>query len=1287
MKMRLAAALSLLLLCAQTLAFDLNAELAKAKPGDVVVLPAEVVRGTAKVPAGVTLRGAGYDKTTLEGNLVLKDAHGARVENLTVLNKGTAISITSSKGACVSRVLVSGGTIGIQASALSGVSVENCVVSGALIGISGSELSDSAIVNCTIFNADACGLSISGSTGCAVFNNVVVNAGTGIVVGGKNDKLAIDHNLYVALSTGKIEGQLQRPSLPTWRDVSGGLDAHSVQLPVTFANPSKRDFHPVSTLTWNPSRITTADWGTLELAGHRAPTTDMDGQPRGSAALHAGLGAFEAPDLPSRKPDGQFKVESDEGVKSAGLFTASGTAVAYLFQSLPLRKGKHNFVLPARDMFGRSIEPGKYEVRVVESCADWIFSGMTSNSGPGTTPEEADSVHVTRVLFMPDGMLATASGWSERHINARLGDPATGKAKWTFEGSADNAGLCLDSEGKILLMRNGAEKSFDLYRIDPATGIPLVVPASVPAGRDAGPTAYFTNIKGKFKSQYLGGIAELGGKLFVADPDTGKVFMDGMDSLKFETSIDLPKPVSPSADRKRNLVWLISNQEKIVAISTDGKVAHTFAEVKMPLALAVAGDRLAVASAETGKIHIFDITAGDKLTPVKTLGRGDGPFGPWLPDRFHFQSHALNRNYAHVAISLHENGSIALRDSSARVVVFGPDGKCIHDGFAVWGGDPVLVRFADGKLRGFDSNGAASYVLDASGGKWHPDTYWGLPAMTSPNPRGWFSASGHNFGVFTCQNPEKKGEEWVLIASYDNPVVKPVALYKRKAGGGYLLCKDTNGDGVIDDKDQPGEVVLCADGKPLNVSLTGRFTFVQPDGTIIHSEQKLALMWKLKSVDDKGGPNYEFNVLAAKDPLVPSPYFHDQTEDLRCTSAAKMTSDGGIFSGINLRHTPNGMGLSNSGATDLARWNPDGTLRWLRTTNDYSPIQGVEPFPGVLVSSWGHQAEYFALDDDGLELGRFGFPAAVNWSGFWVDHPQEWSAVRTDDGNIQIIIGDYMQNCHHWMTLRKLDTVRKTKVEVSINAEKSRELTYRPVMLHEKLAAAKAPEIIIKKLGGPMNIDGNPQKWRAFPPQILLTPQNSFGRIDGPKDLSGVLRLAYHGRDLYGQVIVFDDVVSFHQPASRFYQGDSLQFCINGFLTGFGFSITQTVDKGAFFLRNRFFFQKMDLDLDPAKAPRVIKKFENAEDIPERQLIESIYGVDLAQSPGYIIEFKLPLDESTYKDDEKIIPPVESGKSFWLGFMLNDNDTPGTDVQNFIAWPGTFGMFNPAEAGAKAIFE
>ena len=74
--------------------------------------------------------------------------------------------------------------------------------------------------------------------------------------------------------------------------------------------------------------------------------------------------------------------------------------------------------------------------------------------------------------------------------------------------------------------------------------------------------------------------------------------------------------------------------------------------------------------------------------------------------------------------------------------------------------------------------------------------------------------------------------ERIIITSYDSPVVRAVAVYKRNPAGGYLLAKDTNNDGLIDDKDEPGTPVLDTDGKPVTNALSGRFMFVNPDGTI-----------------------------------------------------------------------------------------------------------------------------------------------------------------------------------------------------------------------------------------------------------------------------------------------------------------------------------------------------------------------------------------------------------------------------------------------------------------------
>jgi hypothetical protein len=1197
---------------------------------------------------------------------------GAIVEDLSVLTSGTGVLAADAADIAVHRVLVREGMIGVRLAGVRNARVENCIVHGAHIGVTAARVAQAVVANNTVIDADACGLSLANATNSAVFNNLVENAGTAVAVGGSNPGLAIDYNLYVALTIGKLDGQFQRPSIPTWRDVSG-FDAHSVQLPVAFANPARGDFHPVTTLTWNPARLTTADWGTTKLAGHAAPAADADGMPRAGTP---DVGAYESPQPGKTHLDGTFKIDADGGLTSAGVFTPDGRLVNYLFHGLPLKRGTHAFVLPARDVFGRPVPPGACELRL--ACADmrWVYRRHAFNTGADNTPENAASIHVGFVAFGREHELLTASGWSERHINLRSGDLATGKAHWTFGGSSEVQGLCVDAGGLIYLARREKEKTYSLYRIDPHTGQPIP--------RDDG--SLYGEIA--LDSRALGGIAELDGVLYIAAPDAGRIHFGPADGMTFEQSAEAPAPSSPAADRVRRLVWVVSGTERVLALAPDGTVAHTFAAVDMPLGLAVAGNRLAVASGATGKIHLFDIADPAAPKPVRTLGRGDGPFGPWRPDRLHFQAHARQPAPRHVSLALATDGAVALRDASSRLVAFGPGGEPVWDGLATWGGDPTEAPFAgDEFVRSWERT--VSVVLDAKAGTCTPEAYWSWPPMTKPDQRGFFNLGGHNFALFTCENPEKKNDHWVVIANADEHVMRAVLAFRRNTKGAYVTVRDTNGDGTIDLADGDGEPVTDGNGEPLTRPLTGRFLFVNADGTFYHSDTPTIVVARPSGVDAQGIPQYDFSrpLFQARDALVPSPYDLTRDEDLSRCSTSEVLPDGSVLACHVLASSPKGMGFSNSGATDLARWNADGTLRWFRALNDYSPVQRVETVGNTIFSSWGHQAEFMALDHDGLELGRFGFPAAANWNGFWVDHPQEWFAARGNDGNVQIVVGDYVVNSHHWFTVTGADTVRRWTVRIAVPDQKARELAYRRPLPHPPLASGRAPEVRIKKLGAPLKIDGDPAKWRSFPPQILLTPQNSFGRIEGARDLSGVARLAYHGRDLYGQVIAFDDRISFHQPAERFYKADSLQFCINGFLPGFGFSIAKTLDKGTFFFRNRFFFQNMNLYLDADHAPRLITLIPAGTDIPERAYLESIYGIDLSKTPAYMYEFRLPLDETTYQGDVKIIPEVQSGKGFWFGFMLNDNDDPGTDIQYGVVWPGTFGMFAQPEAGARAVFE
>lgn len=147
---------------------------------------------------------------------------------------------------------------------------------------------------------------------------------------------------------------MARISLGPWRDVSGGLDAQSVCLPVVFRDPAKGDYQPISTLDWNPEISTTAGWGVQKLGDVKAPAQDIAGENRPASP---GLGARECAVKPAVTPDGTFVVQQSEGTKSAGVFTRDGTLVRYLFHDLPLAKGTYGFLLPLRSELALPLAP------------------------------------------------------------------------------------------------------------------------------------------------------------------------------------------------------------------------------------------------------------------------------------------------------------------------------------------------------------------------------------------------------------------------------------------------------------------------------------------------------------------------------------------------------------------------------------------------------------------------------------------------------------------------------------------------------------------------------------------------------------------------------------------------------------------------------------------------------------------------------------------------------------------------------------------------------------------
>jgi len=254
--------------------------------------------------------------------------------------------------------------------------------------------------------------------------------------------------------------------------------------------------------------------------------------------------------------------------------------------------------------------------------------------------------------------------------------------------------------------------------------------------------------------------------------------------------------------------------------------------------------------------------------------------------------------------------------------------------------------------------------------------------------------------------------------------------------------------------------------------------------------------------------------------------------------------------------------------------------------------------------------------------------------------------------------------------------------------------------LQSPLSRADKPRVTIRKLVAPLPIDGDLEKWHkiGLTPQIVLTP--ALGSpINGAKDCSAVIRLAYEGDNIYVQLLRFDDVIMF-DPAVDTHLQDSLEMMINGFVKpGFQFIAGKFGPGGTDAVWRRRFHGELS-KLPPDVVPRVVRVLDNALAVPERKMIEDATGEDMSQAKVIVMEFKLPITKTGAfaGEGEGDLFPVEAGKGFWLGFNVNDNDTPAMNdndssgtgmggVQKSIGWPASFGTFRPKEDGVWAVFE
>jgi hypothetical protein len=1264
---------------AQTLADALTA----ARPGDAIVLPAGLYEAGVKLPSRVSLRGAGYRKTILDARkaevgVAIEGGEGSELADLTVWGAGkTGVLVAGARRVALRRLRTTGGLAGINFADVIDGRMENVISDENRYGIVVSGGRGNAVVNCTLVQNSSIGLSLPSGDGTVAFNNCIVDGATGVDLGERAQQVHLDHNLYFTPFVGKMSGQLGRRTLGDWRSLSS-QDAHSVQLPVTFRDPALGDYRAAGTLSWSLERAPTADWGTAVLAGVKAPESDIDGTAR---AGRPDAGAFEVapPATLPRGPDGIVTVRSDAGLKSAGVFARGGRAMGYLFHNLPLPAGPYPFWLPTRDFEGKTIAPGTYDLRTVESALSWEYVGWAGDTGAVSPPSKTAAGQPSWCAFDGAGRLIVSQGWSEDATNLRAYDAANGRWLWAFGGSSDVHGIAAGDDDSIFMLRQSGTGGL-ITRIDPATG--RVVRRS---GDDPGSYPF----EGGGAAS---GMAVLGGRLYVADPKANVIRYGAVDPPALDRTIALAGPESLTADRASGRLWAISRQSRVVALDPEGKLLADITPVEAPAALAARDGRLAVASRRTGKVHLFDARDPRALVPQATIGTGDGPFGPYQSDRFLFQQ-APGAAECDVSLALGPRGELAVTDEN-RLLVFDAQGQNLWTTFGLLG-DACCLSFAE-PGRVFTRDGRKSIRLVAASGTWSPDAFWDVPRGQF---LGAFASAGKTFGVFVLAGPDQQHGP-LLVVRYDDHAARPVLLLRQDpATGQYLAQKDTNHDGRIDDHD--GRTVMTLPrgiANPLRGGPVAHrvYSTLQPSGDVValdlHADT-WGVIWRHGGLDAEGVPLYRLEdcrALARRRGGYISGYTGRPDDSGILVAAVPDANSSGGFTGLlNDRRSPWGTGLIPSAGTDLVCFDGAGATLWDHPLAEHKGVVGLERAGPLLLSGVGATCEILVFNHDGLGLGSFGFPPQVHYLGFFLDQPGAVRAYRGGDGRIYTLVADSSSGMQHWYRLHGEETIVTASSAISLKEPAARQLAALSAPPGQVLARPRAPTIRIPRLAADLPIDGNLDKWRTagIAPQIVVTPETAAGAVDGPLDVSAVVRLAYRGDALYLQALVFDDVPSFHQPVTRHDRQDGLELCINGFLPGFRFDITRTIDAGPIVLRQRYYYQNLDFLIPPSDASRIIQVLKDARGVPERRLIESIYGVDMAKSPVIVAECKLPIDAATYRDSLAELFPLKPGQAFRLGVVVNDNDQPGSDVHNYLVWPATYGNFNPVDDMAIAVLE
>ncbi len=1248
----------------------IKARLAAAKPGQTVTLPAGTFAlGNLTVPDGVTLQGAGYDQTFLDAagtDIGVRLGAGAALCDLSLTGAiQVGVLVEGVSGVTIERMRVRKCGSGVLVRRATSCAVRNVVVADNYAGVNFTACKSSVLLNATVANSASCAMRLTDGNGCVVANNLFVYAATGIILGGENTGNLIDHNLYIANFVGSMKSEAPRRKVETWATLSG-YDTHSLTANVDFKDPAHGDYHPITPLTWAPTRSTVSDFGVAKMGMLVAPATDMDGHPRVGGV---DLGAYETNFPAPRKADGKFTVKSGAGVTSAGLFTEDGRNVRYLFQNLPLAKGVYDYWLPSRDWQGRPIPAGDYVVKTTEAklSLDYIAHAGNSDLQMSTTSlgsaKKCASLNTNGVVFDAAGrLIVTQDGFeSGEHVRAYNADMSA--FTWSYSGGGNVLGTAMDDKGRVLVMREPGR----LLRLDATTGDN----ANFTTGSAA------RNYRDAFNK--VNGMAWLNGKLYVADAGTGKLYILAGEDLDIASSVDLPGIAQPAVDGKTGQLWAIDG-DAVVMLDAAGAVKGHVTPVAGPTLLAANAGRLAVYSATTRKIHVFDCTDSAHLKALFTIGTGDDGYGKMQADRF----------WGPRAITVSATGEIAVADPP-RTCLFAADGTAKKMHMGMWGQEISYGWFADDtRVHFFNINGGYDILLDGKKRRWEPGTHWRY-TVTDIDPLFFFNAGGQNFGVLS-QNVRNVGQFMVVARMETGGTALALVRYGCDKDGMFLQRADDAG--LIADA-APKEPVLGADGKRITENcLAGAFfnTDTRRDGGLAIPTDRGMLRVPMTGLDAHGVPQYDFahrTLVAAQaegSPNYLSPYdFPAKTvkETMSIANDLYLLPDGGYVAAMRTASGPGpDPATEHSNGTSMAQFDAKGQLRWFSPMNPYGlklGFHGITNIAGITVAGRGQLCEFETMDADGLGTGVIGTTRSFGWLGMWLDNHRQVQGFTGNDGKPYLIVGDYADQTYHWMTLSGVEKIVHQSLPVRISAETAATLLAATPVPPPHWPVPLAPHVTIKKLAAPLPVDGDIAKWRTLGVAPIVIS------ADDPTDNSAIVRIGHTDDALYVQVIKFDNVLVFHQTEpGRHYEQDGIEFNIGTFWSGWKYNITRLDWKDDIVLRDRFFGESRLLT--PAECPRIIKTLDTAADVPERALLEAATGADMRNCKVMVIEFKLGKEAlANLPADRQVL--FQPGKTFLLGVTINDNDVVGGDLFAPIGWPTGYGAFSRDDGLATAVVE